>query len=82
MSEPQAGAAVVRGAAALVAVDLPGALAEARARLGQLEQPFTTSAARAALGTTRRVAVPVLEALDAEGATRRLDAVHRTLVLP
>ncbi|PJI51900.1 hypothetical protein CTI14_51650, partial [Methylobacterium radiotolerans] len=33
-----------------------------------------------ALGTTRRIAVPLLEHLDARSWTRRLDAGHRTVV--
>ncbi|MCY7365049.1 MAG: SelB C-terminal domain-containing protein, partial [Frankiaceae bacterium] len=41
--------------------------------LAALPQPFTLSAARQALGTTRRVAVPLLEHTDARGWTRRLD---------
>ena len=41
--------------------------------LAGLPQPFTLSAARQALGTTRRVAVPLLEHLDGRGWTRRLD---------
>lgn len=45
--------------------------------LGGLPPPFTLSAARQALGTTRRVAVPLLEYLDAEGVTERVDANTR-----
>ena len=52
----------------------PGADVEAARRLAQLDAPFTVSEARAALGTTRRVAVPLLELLDRRGLTqRRLD---------
>ncbi|MCU7727033.1 selenocysteine-specific translation elongation factor [Actinoplanes sp. KI2] len=40
--------------------------------LSKIEQPFTLSEARRALGTTRRVAVPLLELLDRRGLTRRL----------
>ena len=40
------------------------------------------SEARQALGTTRRVAVPLLEHLDRRGWTRRVDATHRTVVRP
>lgn len=57
-------------------VDAP---AVARNRLAGIEQPFTLSQARRALGTTRRVAVPLLEHLDALGVTRRLDAHMRVL---
>ena len=59
---------------------LPGALEEAAERLSRLPQPFTLSEARQALGTTRRVAVPLLEALDAAGRTRRLDPSRREVV--
>ena len=59
---------------------LPTAPALAMRELARLEQPFTTSQARQALGTTRRVAVPLLEHLDSRGWTRRLDAGHRTVV--
>lgn len=48
--------------------------------LASLPQPFTTSEARRALGTTRRVAIPLLEELDRRGWTRRLDAGHREVV--
>jgi selenocysteine-specific elongation factor len=56
---------------------LPAALDQARRILEQLPQPFTTSEARQALGTTRRIAVPLLERLDADGFTRRLDSSGR-----
>jgi selenocysteine-specific elongation factor len=59
---------------------LPTAPALAMRELARLEQPFTTSQARQALGTTRRVAIPLLEHLDARGWTRRLDACHREVV--
>jgi len=59
---------------------LPTAPAMAMRELAALEQPFTTSQARQVLGTTRRVAVPLLEYLDSRGWTRRLDAGHRTVV--
>ena len=58
---------------------LPSAPEEARRRLAELEQPFTLSAARKALGTTRRVAIPLLEYLDAQRITRRGDGGQRTL---
>ncbi|HET8559524.1 MAG TPA: SelB C-terminal domain-containing protein [Marmoricola sp.] len=51
---------------------LPEALDEALARLGALPQPFTASEARRALGTSRRVALPLLAHLDRSGATVRL----------
>jgi selenocysteine-specific elongation factor len=56
---------------------LPGTPALAMRVLEGLPQPFTTSAARQALATTRRVVIPLLELLDARGWTRRLDAGHR-----
>jgi len=51
---------------------LPGADNLAVRRLGELEQPFTTSQARLALATSRRVALPLLEHLDRTGRTVRL----------
>jgi len=61
---------------------LPVSPALAMRVLETLPQPFTTSAARQALTTTRRVAIPLLEHLDARGWTRRLDAGHREVVRP
>ena len=56
----------------------PGVEQVARARLGALEEPFTLSQARQAWGTSRRVAVPLAEWLDARGVTERLpDATRR-----
>ena len=51
---------------------LPGADRSAAARLASLPQPFTTSQARVELGTSRRVALPLLAHLDRLGLTRRL----------
>jgi selenocysteine-specific elongation factor len=59
---------------------LPDAVDEALRRLAQLPAPFTVSDARGALGTTRRVAVPLLEHLDATRRTRRVDANGRVVV--
>ena len=59
---------------------LPQAPALAMRRLAALDQPFTTSEARQALDTTRRVAIPLLELLDARGWTRRVDPTRRTIV--
>ena len=59
---------------------LPSGPAEAMRVLAGLSQPFTTSEARQALATTRRVVVPLLEHLDGRGWTRRLDASHREVV--
>jgi selenocysteine-specific elongation factor len=50
----------------------PGAEAQAARALAGLSQPFTTAEARQALGTTRRVAIPLLEFLDRTGITQRL----------
>lgn len=61
-------------------VVLPNAPALAMRELARLEQPFTTSQARQAWGTTRRVAIPLLEHLDARGWTRRLDGSTRAIV--
>ncbi len=58
----------------------PDALERAAAILADLPQPFTVSDARRALGTTRRVAVPLLEQLDARRVTRRSSDGTRTMV--
>jgi selenocysteine-specific elongation factor len=58
---------------------LPSAVDLARERLRALGPRFTTSEARRALQTTRRVAIPLLEFLDARGVTERVDASTRTL---
>jgi selenocysteine-specific elongation factor len=50
----------------------PGAADEAAATLAELDQPFTTSQARQALRTSRRVAIPLLEYLDRARITERL----------
>ncbi|MBM0226815.1 SelB C-terminal domain-containing protein, partial [Micromonospora sp. ATA51] len=79
------GAAVRAGALLKLAdnvVLLPGALDDAVRVLARLPQPFTLSAARQALDTTRRVAVPLLELLDRRGATRRLPDDAREVVAP
>ncbi len=52
---------------------LPSAPVVAADQLRGLPQPFTLSAARQALGTTRRVAVPLLEHMDRIGITQRVD---------
>ena len=59
---------------------LPDGPARAMRLLAALPQPFTLSAARQALATTRRVAVPLLEHLDTRGWTRRVDAATRVVV--
>jgi selenocysteine-specific elongation factor len=60
----------------------PAAPAAAVDRLASLDAPFTVSAAREALGSTRRVVVPLLEHLDAARRTRRLPDGTRVLVAP
>jgi len=74
---PQELAAAVRAARLTKIADGvvlgPDALDRAAAVLKALPQPFTVSEARLALDTTRRVAVPLLEALDARRVTRRAD---------
>jgi selenocysteine-specific elongation factor len=59
----------------------PDACGRAAGILATLPQPFTVSEARRALGTTRRVAVPLLEHLDARRITRRADDGTRTLIV-
>jgi selenocysteine-specific elongation factor len=59
---------------------LPTAPALAMRELARLQQPFTTSQARQALDSSRRVVIPLLEYLDGRGWTRRLDAGHREVV--
>ena len=55
----------------------PTAPAHAMRILAGLTQPFTTSEARQALQTTRRVVIPLLEQLDERGWTERIDGGHR-----
>jgi selenocysteine-specific elongation factor len=57
----------------------PGAEAQAAQALARLPQPFTAAEARQALGTTRRVAIPLLEYLDRVGLTQRLPDDRRRL---
>ena len=59
---------------------LPSGPARAMRVLAGLSQPFSVSDARQALGTTRRVAVPLLEHLDARGWTVRDDTSRRRVV--
>ena len=60
----------------------PDAPERAARILAGLPQPFTTSDARQALGTSRRVAIPLLEWLDRAGVTRRLADDRRTMREP
>jgi selenocysteine-specific elongation factor len=63
----------------LLAPDAP----ERAARiLAGLPQPFTAADARKALGTSRRVVIPLLEWLDREGVTRRLPDDRRMMREP
>ena len=57
----------------------PGADTDAATVLARLPQPFTTAEARKALGTTRRVAIPLLEFLDRARITERLPDDRRRL---
>ena len=59
---------------------LPDAADLAVERLRALPQPFTLSDGRRILGTTRRVAVPLLEMLDRAGRTRRVDTSRRIVL--
>ena len=59
----------------------PDVFDRAAAVLKTLPQPFTVSEAKRALGTTRRVAVPLVEQLDARRITRRADDGARTVVI-
>jgi selenocysteine-specific elongation factor len=59
---------------------LPGADSAAYEVLADLPQPFTTSQARQALGTSRRVALPLLAHLDRAGRTVRLPDDTRRVV--
>ncbi len=79
-------AAAERAGAVLRVADgvvlLPDAVDRARAVLAVLPQPFTTSEARQALGTSRRVAIPLLEMLDRRRVTTRLPDDRRTVQRP
>lgn len=58
------------------------ALPRAEAAIRDLAQPFTVGEATRAMGTSRRVAVPLLERLDTTLVTRRLADGRRTLRQP
>jgi selenocysteine-specific elongation factor len=61
----------------------PGADEAAASVLAGLDQPFTTSQARQALRTSRRVAIPLLEYLDRARVTERLPGdLRRIRALP
>ncbi|MGV0794375.1 SelB domain-containing protein [Mycolicibacterium sp. XJ1819] len=57
----------------------PDALERAVKILTTLPRPFTAAEAKRALNTTRRVAIPLLERLDAQRLTRRGEDGTRTL---
>ena len=59
---------------------LPDADRQALELLRELPQPFTTSEARSRLGTSRRVALPLLQHLDRRRLTRRLPDDRRTVI--
>jgi selenocysteine-specific elongation factor len=61
---------------------MPDAVDRAVSRLRTLDQPFATSDARRALGSSRRVVIPLLEHLDARGLTVRRVDDRRTLTGP
>jgi selenocysteine-specific elongation factor len=76
------GAAVRAGELARVAQDVylaPDWLERATAALETIPEPFGVADVRRALDTTRRVAVPLLERLDADRVTRRLPDDRRVL---
>jgi selenocysteine-specific elongation factor len=54
-------------------VVLPATVRRCLIVLAALPQPFTAGQAREALGTTRKVVMPLLEHLAATGSTRRVD---------
>jgi selenocysteine-specific elongation factor len=76
-------AAAARGGLLLRVADLvvlaPGADAAAARALAGLPQPFTTSQARQALNSSRRVVIPLLEYLDRARVTERLPGDLRRL---
>jgi selenocysteine-specific elongation factor len=84
--DPKALAAAARAGLLLRVADTvvlaAGAGQEAARRLAELDQPFTTSQARQALGTSRRVAIPLLEYLDRARVTERLPGDLRRIRNP
>jgi len=61
-------------------VVLPSAVEHAVFVLARLDQPFTAAQARDALGSSRKVIVPLLEYLAAQGRTRRdREGNHRVI---
>jgi selenocysteine-specific elongation factor len=78
----QIGAGVRAGRLVKLAPDvvlLPQTVRHAERVLAGLPQPFTAGEAREALGTSRKVIVPLLEHLAASGRTRRLPDGRHTV---
>lgn len=65
-----------------VVVVAPDAAERAVALLSPLPQPFTLSEARKTLGTSRRIAVPLLERMQRDGLTRRVGDGHEVIPRP
>ncbi len=76
LAQAQRDGRIVRLSGLILAGDAP---ARAAAVLASLPAPFTVGAAARALGTSRRVAIPLLERLDAELLTRRDPSGRREL---
>jgi selenocysteine-specific elongation factor len=57
----------------------PDAGSQAARILAGIDQPFTTSQARTALGSTRRTVIPLLEHLDRQRVTQRLPDDRRRI---
>jgi selenocysteine-specific elongation factor len=82
LTSKRLGAAVAKGLLVRLADGVylrPDAFDLAKAVLTELPETFTVAEVRTALRTSRRVAVPLLELLDARGVTERLDASQRRL---
>ncbi|MBB6471628.1 SelB C-terminal domain-containing protein [Sphaerisporangium rubeum] len=77
LAAAEAAGALVRLAPGVVLP--PGAVEAAAGVLARLPQPFTAADARVALGTSRRVVIPLLEHLDRVGVTRRTDTSLREI---
>lgn len=60
----------------------PETIDRAVSRLGEFAAPFTLSQGREALGTTRRVAVPLMEYLARVGRTKRVADGRHVVVAP
>jgi selenocysteine-specific elongation factor len=83
LGAPELAAAVRTGRLTRIAAGVvlgADALERAAEILASFSGPFTVAEAKRALGTTRRVAVPLLEQLDARRVTRRREDGTRTIV--